>query len=148
VEEAVVTEQPAGGPEPFTDAEVAYLAAQPLGRLATMQPDGTLQVSPVGFAYNVDARAIDIGGHAMASSRKFRNVLAHGQVAFVVDDIASRDPWQVRCLEIRGAAEALREPIDSASPVPGPIIRIHPRRIISWGIDQPGHGRGKRDVKG
>jgi pyridoxamine 5'-phosphate oxidase family protein len=139
------TEDPTSAAEPFTDAEVAYLAAQPLGRLATMQPDGTLQVSPVGFGYNVHARAIDIGGRAMASSRKFRNVLANGQAAFVVDDIASRDPWQVRCLEIRGTAEALEAPADSASPVPGPIIRVHPRRIISWGIDKPGHGRGKRN---
>jgi pyridoxamine 5'-phosphate oxidase family protein len=100
----------------------------------------------VGFAYNSRARAIDIGGHAMASSQKFRNVLANGRAAFVVDDIASWDPWQVRCLEIRGIAEALAEPTDSASRGSGPIIRIHPRRVISWGIDEPGRGRGKRDV--
>lgn len=28
-----------------------------------------------------------------------------GRVAFVVDDIASVEPWRVRCVEIRGHAE-------------------------------------------
>jgi pyridoxamine 5'-phosphate oxidase family protein len=36
----------------FTEVELEYLAGQRLGRLATSQPDGTLQVSPVGFRYN------------------------------------------------------------------------------------------------
>jgi pyridoxamine 5'-phosphate oxidase family protein len=31
----------------FTDGELAYLAAQRLGRMATVQPDGTVQVNPV-----------------------------------------------------------------------------------------------------
>jgi pyridoxamine 5'-phosphate oxidase family protein len=30
------------------------------------------------------------------------------QVAFVVDDLVSRDPWTVRGLEIRGTAVALK----------------------------------------
>jgi pyridoxamine 5'-phosphate oxidase family protein len=118
----------------FTDAELDYLAAQPLGRLATAKPDGTLQVSPVGFSYNAATGTIDIGGHNMAASRKFRNVAANGRVAFVVDDIVSTDPWRVRCLEIRGDGEAIADPSDSASRVPGAIIRIHPRRIIAFGL--------------
>jgi pyridoxamine 5'-phosphate oxidase-like protein len=36
----------------FTDTELEYLSSQRLGRLATAQPDGTLQVSPVGFRHN------------------------------------------------------------------------------------------------
>ena len=60
-------------------------------------------------------------------------------VAFVVDDIASRDPWRVRCLEIRGTAEQAE--IDAAptepngDPLDSAIIRITPRRIIGFGID-------------
>jgi len=73
----------------FSNAQLAYLAGQRLGRLATMQPDGTLQVNPVGFRYNPGTGTIDIGGFNMASSRKFRNVAGNGRVAFVVDDIAS-----------------------------------------------------------
>ena len=130
----------------FTEGEVAYLASQRLGRLATAQPDGTLQNSPVGFFYNAALDTIDIGGRDMAASRKYRNVAANGRVAFVVDDLASIQPWVVRCLEIRGVAEAIEEPVDSAVRFGGPIIRIHPRRIISWGIDPPELARGKRTV--
>jgi pyridoxamine 5'-phosphate oxidase family protein len=121
----------------FEDFEIAYLAGQPLGRLATVQPNGTLQVSPVGYRYNSAIGTIDIGGHNMAASRKFRNVAANGRVAFVVDDIVSTDPWRVRCLEIRGHAEAITSPTDSAGQFGGPIIRIHPEHIISFGIDDP-----------
>jgi pyridoxamine 5'-phosphate oxidase family protein len=61
----------------------------------------------------------------MASSQKFRNVSDNGRVAFVVDDLASIDPWRVRCVEIRGRAEAINA---SASPSDGArrVIHSHP----------------------
>ena len=127
----------------FTDTELEYLATQQLGRLATAQPDGTLQVSPVGFRYNEQTGTIDIAGHGMVRSKKFRNVAENGQVAFVIDDLASTQPWRPRCVEIRGAGEAIAEPTDSAwGPViqqtgfDGAIIRVHPKRIISFGIGE------------
>ena len=40
----------------FTDGEFAYLAGQRLGRLASVQPDGTLQNNPVGFSYHAVER--------------------------------------------------------------------------------------------
>lgn len=122
------------GPVSFTDAELAYLASQRIGRLATAQPDGTLQVNPVGFRHNADTGTIDIGGYNMAASRKFRNLASNPQVAFVVDDVYSTDPWRVRMIEIRGRGEALLDPADGAAQIGGPIIRIHPRRIISIGL--------------
>ena len=125
----------------FTERELAYLNEQRLGRLATVQPDGTVQNNPVGFGYNDKTQTIDIGGHNMASSQKFRNVAAGSKVAFVVDDIASVNPWRVRCLEIRGWAEALTDPVDSAGNLGGPIIRIHPSRIVSFGVDPATNGR-------
>jgi pyridoxamine 5'-phosphate oxidase family protein len=82
----------------------------------------------------------------MANSQKFKNVANNPAVALVVDDIASIDPWQVRCLEIRGRAEAIVDPTDSAVPFPSAIIRVHPKRIISFGIDPPATSRGKRNV--
>ena len=137
----------------FTPAELEYLASQRLGRLATAQPDGTLQVSPVGFRYNPGAGTIDIGGYHMSASRKFRNIADNGRVAFVVDDVASVQPWRVRCLEIRGRAEAIEVPGGTADDVDGSIIRIHPQRIISFGIDDPDHAPhelvpNNRDVTG
>ena len=123
----------------FKPHEVAYLREVQLGRLATIQPNGTPQVSPVGFTYNAHLGTIDIRGYRMSASQKYRNIATNDKVAFVVDDIASRDPWRVRCLEIRGVAEQATsshgpaggsgEALDSA------IIRIRPRRVISFGID-------------
>jgi pyridoxamine 5'-phosphate oxidase family protein len=121
----------------FSARELEYLATQQLGRLATAQPDGTLQVSPVGFRYNPETATIDIGGFVMSRSQKFRNVADNGRVALVIDDVASVQPWRVRCLEIRGRAEAVAAPADTAPGVDGALIRIHPQRIISFGIDQP-----------
>jgi pyridoxamine 5'-phosphate oxidase family protein len=43
----------------------------------------------------------------------------------VIDDLASTDPWRPRGVEVRGRAEALDEPT---------IIRIHPERVVSWGL--------------
>ena len=67
----------------------------------------------------------------------FRGVADNGRVAFIVDDLSSVDGWRVRCLEIRGHADALESPTDVAGGSDAPIIRIHPRRIISFGIDDP-----------
>lgn len=121
----------------LTELQVAYLAGQRLGRLATIGPDGTPQNNPVGFGYNHDLGTIDIGGHNMERSRKFRNLATHPKVAFVVDDIASVRPWRVRCLEIRGHAEAIIDPDSSRANIGGPLIRIHPDRILSFGLHQP-----------
>lgn len=137
----------------FSEAEIAYMASQPLGRLATVQRNGTLQNNPVGFTYNADLDTVDITGHGMSGSQKFRNAAANGRAAFVVDDIASRQPWRVRCLEIRGTAETVPPP-DGAEADPrgfdGSIIRITPTRIISFGLtdsDDPFRdGPNKRDV--
>jgi pyridoxamine 5'-phosphate oxidase family protein len=114
----------------FTESELAYLADQPLGRIATAAPDGTLQASPVGFRYNPELDTIDVSGYGMARSRKYRNVADNGRVAFVVDDLETTKPWRPRCVEIRGRAETVEE-----SPN-GPLIRIFPKRIISFGIDE------------
>jgi pyridoxamine 5'-phosphate oxidase family protein len=127
----------------FTESEISYLDAQQLGRLATLRTDGTLQNSPVGFRYNRELATIDIGGFNLTASRKYLNVAATGQVAFVVDDVPSISPWKVRCLEIRGTAEAIEKPDDSAYGGNDPIIRIHPRRIISYGTEEQGTEPGR-----
>lgn len=123
----------------FKPHEIEYLEAADVGRLATVAPDGTLQNSPVGFSYNEQLGTIDIAGYRMSQSRKFRNIHSNNNVAFVVDDIASRDPWRVRCLEIRGTAEQAEVADATVEPngdeLDTAIIRITPRRIISFGID-------------
>ncbi len=133
---------------PFTPAELDYLGSQRLGRLATVAPDGTPQNNPVGFVVNEALGTIDISGWNLTASRKFRNLVSNPKVAFVVDDVASVDPWEVRGVEVRGFAEALEGDGALTASVRRPVIRIWPRRIISWnvGADQP-RMRG-RDVPG
>jgi pyridoxamine 5'-phosphate oxidase family protein len=122
----------------FKQHELDYMAQADLGRLATVQRDGTPQASPVGFTYNAELGTIDIAGYNMSKSQKYRNIAANPKVAFVVDDIASRNPWRVRCLEIRGTAAQATAPGGSGAAgdaLDSAIIRITPTRIISFGID-------------
>ena len=122
----------------FKSHEIEFLRQADLGRLATIQPDGTPQNSPVGFSYNESLGTIDIAGFRMSKSQKFRNIAQNDKVAFVVDDIISRDPWRVRCLEIRGTANQAQTPASHGPAGDEPdtaIIRVTPRRIISFGID-------------
>ena len=127
----------------FMPAELGFLAAQHLGRLATVAPGGQVQNNPVGFFVDAAAGTITIGGHALGASRKFRNIEQGSTVSLVVDDLVSVDPWVVRGVEIRGSAVALT---DHEPPLPHfsrEIIRIMPSTIISWGF---GNARSSREV--
>ena len=119
----------------LTPAEIAYLESQPLGRLATIQPDGSPQVKPVGFRYNPELGTVDVTGFSMSASQKYRNVSRDGRAALVIDDIASTQPWRVRFLEIRGRAEAV--PGDDGGLADSSLIRLHPGRVLSFGVEEP-----------
>lgn len=120
----------------FTEAELRYLTGgMQLGRLATVGADGTPHVVPVGWIYNAARDTIDVGGNELARTKKFRDVARTGRAAIVIDDLASTDPWHPRAVEVRGRAEAIA--------LPTPLIRIHPERIVSWGLEQ---GRSARTV--
>lgn len=100
-----------------------------------MDAHGAPQTNPVGVHYNAELDTIDVYGRDLASTRKFRNVQSNPNVAMVVDDLVSVQPWRVRGVEIRGVAEAVRLGTP-ADPRFGPeVIRIRPRRVISWGLD-------------
>jgi pyridoxamine 5'-phosphate oxidase family protein len=121
----------------FTQAELDYLATQRIGRLATVSPDGQVQNNPTNFFLDAGTGTIVIGGGALGRSKKFRNVQQGSTVAFVVDDVATVDPWAPRGVEIRGEAAALT---DQEPPLPGlsrEIIRITPAKIVSWGLGGP-----------
>jgi pyridoxamine 5'-phosphate oxidase family protein len=118
----------------FSKAELDYLiGSRRLARVATVGKDGTPHVVPVGFRYNAEHDSIDIGGHDFERTKKYRDVERHGRAAIVVDDLASIDPWRPRGIEVRGRAEA----IDG----PRPLIRIHPERIVPWGLEPNGRPR-------
>ncbi len=120
----------------FTSEELEYLRSRPLGRLATVDSNGAPQVVPVGFVLDGDGQVL-IGGTAMGKTRKFRNVRADPRVAFVVDDVPSTDPWQVRGVEIRGSAEALDDFEPPHGGLSREVIRITPISVRGWGLDEP-----------
>lgn len=114
----------------FTPAELGYLAERRLGRLATVGRNGIPHVTPVGmWSYHPERNTIDVTGQNFDRTKKYRDVLATGRAAIVVDDLASTEPWHPRGVEIRGRAEAITDP--------HPLLRIHPDRVISWGLDTP-----------
>ncbi len=113
----------------FSDAELGYLLGdRRLARLATVGRDGTPHVTPVGWTYNAEHDTVDISGRDFDRTKKYRDVLSNGRAAVVVDDVVP--PWSPRGVEVRGRAEAVD--------VPTPLIRIHPDRIVSWGLDPDG----------
>ncbi|MGV0810918.1 PPOX class F420-dependent oxidoreductase [Mycolicibacterium boenickei] len=122
----------------FTPAELAYLREQPIGRLATIGRNGDPQIRPVGVHLGPDESTIDIVGHALASTQKWRNVIRNPQVAFIVDTVVSVAPPEARGIEIRGTATVLPGAGSTDGGLSGDIIRIAPRRIISWGLDGAG----------
>jgi len=112
----------------FTEPQLGYLTGERrLARIATVGKDGMPHVVPVGFRYNREQDTIDVGGRKLEQTKKFRDVARSGRAAVVVDDLASTNPWHPRAIEVRGPAEAISGP--------DPVIRIHPARVISWGLD-------------
>jgi pyridoxamine 5'-phosphate oxidase family protein len=119
----------------LTAAQIDYLAHQRLGRLATAGADGKPHVVPTSFRYNASLGTIDIGGHHVATTKKFRDVQANPWAALVVDDLVSTDPWTPRMLEIRGPAEAVATGGAELGPGFGDgFIRLRPEKVNSFGI--------------
>lgn len=119
----------------LTPAQIEYLATQRLGRLATAGADRKPHVVPTSFSYNAELGALDVGGHRVATTKKYRDVQANPWAAIVIDDLVSVDPWTPRMLEIRGRAEAI--PAGGAHLGPGfgdAFIRIFPEKVNSYGI--------------
>jgi pyridoxamine 5'-phosphate oxidase family protein len=118
----------------FTEQELAYLHGERrLARLATVGRDGTPHVVPTGFVHNPELDTIDLGGHHLEQTKKWRDVARSGRAAVVIDDLASVNPWHPRAIEVRGRAETVT--------APDALIRIHPERIISWGLGAERSGR-------
>jgi PPOX class F420-dependent enzyme/OxyR family protein len=124
---------------PIDAHHIEYLTTHTHGRLATVSANGTPQNKPVGYRYHATLGTIDIAGLDMEHSAKYRNVGVNPEVAFVIDDIVGDGAEGVRFVELRGPAEHAVDP-DRATPggVSSHIIRIHPRRLVSWNI-RPGH---------
>ena len=110
----------------FTDAEIAYLATQPLMRFASASAAGKPDVAPVTF--EVEGDDIITAGFDIARTVRYRNIQSNPQVTVVIDDLATMDPWSPRGIKIIGSASI--EDVDNS-----PRFRIMPEVIISWGVN-------------
>jgi pyridoxamine 5'-phosphate oxidase family protein len=119
----------------FTQNEVEYLGErrpERLARIATADRDGTPHVVPVAWRFNAELDTIDVGGMNSTRTKKFRDVRRSGRAAIVIGDLASTDPWQPRGIEVHGRAVAIEGERS--------LIRIHPERIVSWGLESEALG--------
>jgi len=124
----------------FTKNELDYIGEQRLGRLATIDMDGNPHVVPVGFRHNPETDTLEISGHNIARTNKWRDVRLHPRVAFVIDDVLP--PWQPRSIEILADAELLESGGEGfARGLDPQIISLHPVKIIAWGIDEERQSR-------
>jgi pyridoxamine 5'-phosphate oxidase family protein len=129
----------------FTEAEIAYLQRQTLGRLGTVGADGQPHLIPITFHYDPEADAIDIGGIDFGNGKKWRDMMANERITFLVDDTSVGETGpSARALEIRGLAELHLTGGGSINPrfphFDERWVRLRPRRIVAWGIDAPGMG--------
>ena len=117
----------------FNDDEIEYLRSQPLARLATHSADGQPDVVPVSFEF--DERSFWVGGAgaSVLATRKFRNVMAgNEEVALVVDDMVSFDPFIARGIRVYGRASG---PVERVGIIgPGTFLRIDPTTSWSWNM--------------
>ena len=135
----------------FSEKEVEYLRSQHLARIATSSPDGIPDVAPVGFDF--DGRFFYIDGMNITKTTKYRNILKNNNVALVMDDLKTVNPWDPRGIKIYWTAEIVaREDLpggqirdnDHFRPT---YIRIRPAKNWAWGIDEPVFQRGRFNVK-
>jgi pyridoxamine 5'-phosphate oxidase family protein len=119
----------------FSEQELAFLRTQRIARIATVAPDGQPTVDAVGFSF--DGTHFYVGGHNIAATRKYKNVVAgNTKVSLVIDELKSVQPWLAQGIRVHGEAEAGES---QAHFGPGLYLVITPKVTLSWGIeDQQG----------
>jgi pyridoxamine 5'-phosphate oxidase family protein len=117
----------------FNKAEAAYLKSQYLARFATATSKGKPNVAPVGFEF--DGKYFYVGSikqEILRSTPRYRNIKSgNGQVALVIDDLVSVDPWKPRGIRVNGTADIVVREGEFGK---GEYIRVKPRLSWSWGL--------------
>ena len=122
----------------FSEQELAFLQAQPLTRIATVDNDGQPTVDVVGFQF--DGARFYVGGYQITTTRKYKNVAAgNRKVSLIIDDLKTRDPWAPRGIRIHGIAEVVQR---NGYLGPGSYLAITPMISWSWGFEEPGAEQG------
>ena len=145
--------------EQLTENQARWLAAAPVGHLATADADGAPHVIPVCYAF--DGRAIysvldrKPKSAALTRLRRVKNIQANPQVSLVVDHY--EDDWRrLGYILVFGRAELLLDGDERVAAVrllrekyhqyrdmdvdENPVIKIVPERIVGWGSVPPETG--------
>src|SRR5262245_20735234 len=137
----------------LTQAQIAFIEAQRVGRLATADEEGRPHVVPVCYARDGASFYIALDTKpkrvAHVQLRRVRNILANPQAALVIDRYS--DDWgQLAYRLVRGAAVLLppgtaehrravallreRYPQYQAMPIEEqPVIAIRAESVVAWG---------------
>jgi pyridoxamine 5'-phosphate oxidase family protein len=125
----------------YSEPEIQYLKSQRLARIATATRQGEPDVSPVAFEF--DGVHFFVGSHSQEiflSTRKYKHVRdGNKEVALVIDDLESVEPWKPRAMKINGIAEIVER---NGMFGPGKYLQITPSVTWSWGVKglQPREG--------
>lgn len=123
----------------FTEEEIDYLRSQPLARVATVGADGQPDVVPLAFEFDGTFFWVGGSGASVLDTRKFRNIHAgNHQLALVIDDLVSLNPFIVRGIRVYGHADRPAERVGMVGP--GIYTRITP--TISWSWNMAGEPVG------
>jgi pyridoxamine 5'-phosphate oxidase family protein len=119
----------------FTGAQLNLPRVAPRA-LGHRRPRVKPHVVPVGYRYEVEADAIDVGGLRPEQSERWRDLESNPEAPLVVDDVVSVDPWLRRGIEVRGRAQVHQGDRERLGPGCSRCwIRIRVDRIVGWGLD-------------
>ena len=114
----------------FSEKELAYIRTQKLLRLATVTSDGQPDVDAVVFEF--DGQYFFIGGHALQTSRKYKNVAAgNGKVSLILDD---EDDGKPRGIKLHGIARIVQRTGRLGFT---DYLAVRPTVSWNWGIEGP-----------
>ena len=124
----------------FSEQERAFLRAQPLARLATVEVNGQPDVDAVGFEF--DGEQFYIAGYVLERTRKYKNIAAgQTKVSLIIDELKTLEPFDARGIRLHGEAAIVTREVGYRGP--GTYLAITPKVSWSWGIDEPFLQNGK-----
>jgi pyridoxamine 5'-phosphate oxidase family protein len=115
----------------FTPAEITYLKAQRLSRIATVDRADQPDVATVSIAF--DGEYFYVSGRTMTRTLKYKNVLRGSEKVALVFDDHDPETRRPRGIKIHGTAEIVMREGHAGYKE---YFRITPHRSWSWGIEQ------------
>ena len=86
----------------LTDAEVAFVKANPIGRLATASPAGEPDVAPVLCIFRRSLGLFVMGSRDAERTRRHHNARRNPRASLVFDDL-TWEPYQPRGVKLTGS---------------------------------------------